>query len=381
MSSCRRRFAAAGMLGSAQVSLAFVTLQAEYTSFSRPPDLAVLVDVLAGLLSLALLPLARRLPVRIALVQAVLLTVSASATPAAGTAELWVAQRRRLPVALAVGAAGVLGHVVRAAWRPVPDRPMTLWIIVVAVSYAALVGWGAQNQARRALLDSLRERARRAEEEQSHRVAEARRGERARIAREMHDVLAHRLSLLAAYAGALEFRPDAPREEVARAGGVIRSGAHEALEELREVIGVLRDDPDQAAEDRDRPQPTLADVPRLVEDTRAAGVPVSLQDRLGPDEVPAAMGRTVYRVVQEALTNARKHAPGRPVSVVLGGRPGKRLLVVVTNPFGGPAVPAVPGSGTGLIGLRERVELAGGSLDVRGDAGQWRLWVMLPWPR
>ena len=96
-------------------------------------------------------------------------------------------------------------------------------------------------RARRQLVVSLRDRAERAEAEQQLRVEQARQAERARIAREMHDVLAHRISLLSLHAGALEFRPDAPPEEVARAAGVIRASAHEALEDLREVIGVLRD--------------------------------------------------------------------------------------------------------------------------------------------
>lgn len=379
----RRAALALVLAGSAQLALAFVTLQAEYASFTRPPDLAVLVDVAAGLLALALLPLARRAPVRLAVVLSLLVTVSAAATPAAGTAELWVAQRRRLPVAVAVALLGVLGHVVRAAWRPVPDRPFGLWVVVVAVSYAALVGWGAQSRARQELLGSLRERAEQAERDQAHRLAEARSGERTRIAREMHDVLAHRLTLLAAYAGALEFRPDAPPEELARAGGVIRSGAHEALEELREVIGVLREDPGDPRPDRDRPQPTLADVPRLVAETRAAGTAVQLTDRLGGAAagVPDALGRTVFRVVQEGLTNARKHAPGSPVTVLLAARPERTLLVVVDNRTTGGTAEAPPGSGTGLIGLRERVGLAGGTLGTRTGRGRFRLWAALPWNR
>jgi signal transduction histidine kinase len=164
---------------------------------------------------------------------------------------------------------------------------------------------------------------------------------------------------------------------------VVRAGAHEALEELREVIGLLRDDPGAAEPDPDRPQPTLADLPRLLDETRDAGTPVRLEDRLGRSaaQVPDAVGRTVYRVVQEGLTNARKHAAGHPVTVLLAGRAGKRLLVVVINPLAGPAAAPVPGSGTGLVGLRERVELAGGRLGTRTGAGQFRLWVMLPWSR
>ena len=128
------------------------------------------------------------------------------------------------------------------------------------VAEAALVGWGELSRARQALLESLREQARRAEAEQASRVAEARAAERASIAREMHDVLAHRLSLLATYAGALEYRPDAPPEQLARAAGVVRAGVHQALDELREVIGVLRDDDDAPA--ATRPQPSLSDLRR-----------------------------------------------------------------------------------------------------------------------
>ena len=371
----------AAVSGSGLVALGIFSIQSEWASFGRPPNAAVVVDIVGGVLSLVLLFGMRQAPVRIALVLSALLTVSSVATPAAGTATLWVAQRRRLPVAIGVAAAGVAGHLIRALWRPTPDRSLGLWAIVIAASYAALVGWGAQAQARRALVASLEDRAKRAEEDQAHRIAEARRGERTKIAREMHDVLAHRLSLLAAYAGALEFRPDAPPEEVARASGIIRDGAHQALEELREVIGVLREDPTD--EDRDRPQPTLDDLPRLFDEARAAGTPVRLEDRLDDaGTVPDVLGRTVYRIVQEALTNVRKHAPGQEATVLLGGRPGRNLLVVVSNR----TVPVaadpgrIPGSGSGLIGLRERVQLAGGRLETRTGHGRFRLWAVLPWP-
>ena len=371
----------AAVSGSALVALGIVAVQGEWSSFGPWASLAAVVDIVAGVLSIVLLLAVRHSPVRIALVLSALLTVSAAATPAAGTASLWVAQRRRLPVAIGVALAGVAGHVIRAAWRPTPDRSMVLWTVVVAASYAALVGWGAQNQARRALVESLEDRARRAEEDQAHRVAEARRGERTKIAREMHDVLAHRLSLLAAYAGALEFRPDAPPDELARAAGVIRDGAHQALEELREVIGVLRDDP--AEPESDRPQPTLSDLPRLLDEARAAGTPVRLDDRrTDAGTVPDVLGRTVYRVVQEGLTNVRKHAPGQEATVLLGGRRGRNLLVVVINRTGpDTADPGrIPGSGSGLVGLRERVQLAGGRLDAKSGHGRFRLWAVLPWP-
>jgi hypothetical protein len=130
---------------------------------------------------------------------------------------------------------------------------------------------------------ALHERADRLEAEQRLRVEQAREAERRRIAREMHDVLAHRVSLLALHAGALEFRPDAPSEEVAEAAGVIRANARAALEDLRGVVGMLRDSGDGSAPEP--PQPTLGDIPALVEESRAAGMRVVLRlDAPGPRE-------------------------------------------------------------------------------------------------
>jgi signal transduction histidine kinase len=155
------------------------------------------------------------------------------------------------------------------------------------------------------------------------------------------------------------------------------------------VIGVLRDDDPAAVA---RPQPGLADLDALVEETRGAGTPIDLIDRISrPGELPDALARTAYRIVQEGLTNARKHAPGRPARLLLDGRPGDRLLVELTNPVGpvspadapSPAGPSLNGSGTGtgLIGLTERVRLAGGEIDhgVAPD-GEFRLRALLPWP-
>jgi signal transduction histidine kinase len=346
------------------------------------------LDIATGLASLALLPVLLRWPVPGALALAVLAALSPAATPASTYATLHVSLRRRFPVAVAVAGAGVVGLLIRGLWRPISSLSSLWYVVLVLVAEAALVGWGELSRARQALLESLREQARRAESEQASRVAEARAAERASIAREMHDVLAHRLSLLATYAGALEYRPDAPPEQLARAAGVVRAGVHQALDELREVIGVLRDDDPAAVA---RPQPGLSDLTGLVEETRDAGTPVDLIDRISrPGELPDALGRTAYRIVQEGLTNARKHAPGRPARLLLDGRPGDRLLVELTNPVGpaqvGPANPDEPtlngsGTGTGLIGLTERVRLAGGEIDhgVAPD-GEFLLRALLPWP-
>jgi signal transduction histidine kinase len=346
----------------------------------------LILDIAAGLAACALLPALLRWPVPGALALAVLAALSPAATPAATYATLHVALRRPFAVAAAVGGAGVVAHLIRGVWRPIGSLPYGWWALLVIAAEAALVGWGQLTRARQALLDSLRERASRAEAEQARHVAEARAAERASIAREMHDVLAHRLSLLATYAGALEYRPDAPPEQLARAAGVVRASTHQALDELREVISVLRDDDSTTGI---RPQPGLSDLTALVVETREAGTPVDLEDRISrAQDLPAVLGRTAYRIVQEGLTNARKHAPGQPVRLLLDGRPGDRLLVELTNPTGrpshaGPAELSLNGSGTGtgLIGLTERARLADGELDHGiGPDGLFRLRARLPWP-
>src|SRR5829696_3575016 len=222
------------------------------------------------------------------------------------------------------------------------------------------IGWGLFVRARRELVRSMREQADRAGEE-------ARAAERRRIAREMHDVLAHRLSLLSVHAGALEFRPDAPADEVAEAAGVIRESARSALDELRGVIGVLREDGGESL--TGPPQPTLADVAALVDESRAAGMRITARIELGDAAPPAAVGRTAYRIVQEGLTNARKHAPGAAVTLTVQAPDGD-LQVEVRSlaPVAVAAVSPPPGAGTGLIGLTERVALAGGDLEHGVDA-------------
>ncbi|MEO3824236.1 histidine kinase [Actinomadura sp. B10D3] len=372
----RRRLSAAAMAACAG-ALIVATVLGRVGSDVAGWRLAL--DIAVGVVSCLLAPLLVWRPVTAALALTVLAALSPAATPAASMGVLQVARRRPFPLAVRVGAAGIAAHVVQGLWQPNSGISFGWWLLLIAFGYGALVGWGAWARARHELLESLRERARRAEAEQGRRVAEARMAERTRIAREMHDVLAHRLSLLATYAGALEYRPDAPPEKLSQAAGVVRAGVHQALDELREVILLLRADD---ADDEDRPQPVLADVPRLVEESRDAGTPVELSDGTSEaSELPAAAGRTAYRVVQEGLTNARKHAAGLPVRVVLDGEPGDRLVIDIRNPLAeGGAGPIAPGSGTGLVGLTERVRLAGGRLDHEAVAGEFRLRAWLPWP-
>lgn len=239
---------------------------------------------------------------------------------------------------------------------------------------------GAYIGARRDLLTTLRERAERAEAERELRGEQARTAERARIAREMHDVLAHKVSLIALQAGALEVKPDRPAAEIEESAALIRSTARATLEDLRGVLGVLRTDKDGTAPLA--PQPGLADLERLVEDSRQAGVQVDLHLDVGdvpdtPHDSP--LGRTVYRVVQESLTNVHKHARGARTSVeiVLSG---PSLVITVTNVRPVAAGSLLPGSGVGLTGLRERVAVAEGTLTAGPYRGGWRVRAVLPLP-
>jgi signal transduction histidine kinase len=267
------------------------------------------------------------------------------------------------------------------------DEPYGLQIVFGVLITGVVVGWGLFVRVQRELVLSLRERAATLEAEQRLRVEQAREAERLRIAREMHDVLAHRVSLLSLHAGALEFHPDAPAEEVAHAAAVIRSSAHAALEELRDVIGVLREGEAEGARGGapEPPQPTLAEIPALVEESRQAGMRVRCHIDVPADAaLPTALGRAAYRIVQEGLTNARKHAPAAAVEVTITAQPGASLVAEVVSrcPAGvaAPAAFALPGAGTGLVGLAERVALAGGELEHGpDDAGDFVLRATLPW--
>lgn len=147
-----------------------------------------------------------------------------------------------------------------------PAFPFGLGMLLSVLLGSVLLATALAVRACRQLVLSLRERAERAEADQQRRADEIRRIERTRIAREMHDVLGHRISLLGMHAGTLAFRPDAPTAEVARSAEVIRASARQAMADLREVVGVLRAEEDGAQRSPPRPQPSLADVPALLAD-------------------------------------------------------------------------------------------------------------------
>ncbi|WP_265864757.1 sensor histidine kinase [Streptomyces sp. SKN60] len=200
------------------------------------------------------------------------------------------------------------------------------------------------------------ELADRMEREQAAVADRERLRERSRIAGDMHDSLGHDLALIAVRAGALEVDPAlGPKQQ--HAAGELRRAAADATERLRDVIGVLRED--HTAPPTTPPDETL---PELLARAHASGLPITLTGDPVPS-LPGMPGRALHRVVQEALTNAAKHAPGAPITVTVGAAdPGDTVRVRVANGPGGDASRGTAG-GTGLVGLDERVRLAGGSLD------------------
>ncbi|MCB5163299.1 histidine kinase [Streptomyces bambusae] len=338
------------------------------------PSARLFYEQLGGLLACVLLFLRRRWPVPLAVVLPIAGTWSHFVTGPIMVALFTVACLRPLRVSRWAGALAFAPLPWFLLSRPDPAQPGTASAIVYFALAAASFGWGLYVRSRRQLVAELRLRAEQAE-------AAARRQAREDVAREMHDVLAHRLSLLSVHAGALEYNPGASPEDVRRASAVIRDSAHQALEDLREVIGVLRSP--VGPDDAERPQPTAGDLGRLVAESRRAGLPVELEvtadDLAG---VPAGVGRTAYRVVQEGLTNALKHAPGASARVVVAGRQGRGLELELRNAVpsrGGASGAGIPGAGQGLNGLAERVELAGGRLEHGRTGGDFRLYAWLPW--
>jgi signal transduction histidine kinase len=230
-------------------------------------------------------------------------------------------------------------------------------------------------RSRRELLVSYKERAERAEamsEQEAHRRVEA---ERLRIARELHDVVAHHLTLVNAQAGVAHHLVRHDAERAYEALGQIRDTSRAALDELRATVGLLRqaDEPDQPR----APAPGMRDLPALLDSFRHAGLPVDVQ-RTGPyDAVPPLTDLTAYRIVQEALTNAGKHVGGAHAHLTIAVQD-NRLEVIVADDGGDGRVTRA-GTGLGLISLRERVRAAEGTLQAGPDPdGGFRVHAVLP---
>lgn len=307
--------------------------------------------------------------------------LAASATPTMIVLLAYEARRRPLWQALALGLAGVGAAFAEAAvWQWSQPIWVQALILTVGETVAIAVGFGfrqyRQTQgAVRAQQTAEQARVLAAREADAARLDQVRIAERERIAREMHDVLAHRLSLVAMASGALAYRDDLSPDELREAASMINENAKRCLDELRLVLGTLRTPP--AAPEP--PQPTISQLPALVAEATAAGQQVHLDLQLDdPAAVPSQLGRHGYRIVQEALTNARKHAPGVPVEVSVSGAAGAGMHVSVRNQTLNAAV-SVPGAGLGLVGLAERVQLLGGDFSSGHQGDEFVVEAQLPW--
>nr|WP_277820138.1 histidine kinase [Actinomadura sp. RB99] len=196
--------------------------------------------------------------------------------------------------------------------------------------------------------------------------------ERNRLARELHDSVGHALSVVTLQAGAAGRVLDTDPEFAREALGAIEESARAALEDLDHVLGLLREDRSRPA-----PQPTLKDLGRVLEQTRLAGVRLDSEVDPQVEHVPAAVSREAYRIVQEGLTNALRHAGKVPVRLRLGVS-GERLEMEMSNPLGARGVGAGHGGGRGLGGIRERVTVLRGEMTAGPDGDRWRMHVSLP---
>ncbi|MEV7120240.1 sensor histidine kinase [Kitasatospora griseola] len=315
------------------------------------------------------------------------LTVALLTLPGAFFNEIWLAPltavysvsaaypKPRIPVACAVSFALIeFLH-----WPFAPDlfalsRDNALYAIQSAMLGAGPAALGMLTRTRRELGERVTELTE-GRQRESRLIAErVLTAERARLAREMHDVVSHQVSLISIQAGAIQV---ASTDPASRDGArTIRELSVRTLDELRQMVGVLR-----AAGIGNRtplaPQPTLADLPRLIDDS---GLPVTHRLDTGRRDWPEAVERAAYRTVQEGLTNIRKHAPGARVTVRVAARGGK-LHVEVRNgpPADRTAAAPLPGGGHGLVGLRERAALLGGSFTAGPTPdGGFSLHAVLP---
>lgn len=373
----------------------------EGVGFAHEAGIPVFAGVLFGLMVGSVLVLRQRWPI-------VVVLVGIAVSPAAmgfmlGVVGLYTLAAsevpRRITATLASMSLAAIFVVMYMRTRMDEEADHTLVVTLSVFVAVALtvppVLFGLYTAARRRLMESLQERADSLERELSlladraeERAEWARTEERTRIAREMHDVVAHRVSLMVVHAAALQAIAAKDPVKAARNAALVGDMGRQALTELREMLGVLRAEaPKPAAvvapvalvgsfEDG----PTLAELEALVGQSRAAGMAVELDVRGEHSAYVAEVEQTAYRVVQEALTNCHKHAAGARVVVRLAHRQGEVAMQVENGPCDGKAAePGLPSGGNGLVGMRERV-LGLGGVFVSGptDEGGFRVSAVLP---
>jgi signal transduction histidine kinase len=281
---------------------------------------------------------------------------------------------RRILLAAVIMAAGAV-LVATGARHPLP-----VWALLSGlVAAAAFLGYSART--RRAYLAALVDRAERLERDRDQQAQLAAAAERVRIAREMHDIVAHNIAVMIALADGAAYTAETSPGQAASVMGQVSAAGRSALAEMRRLLGVLRD----PATPGPTPQPSLDDVEDLVATIRAAGLPTRLTVTGPPFPLPPSAQLALYRTIQEALTNILKHAPGATAHVRLAYRPGEVELEVTDD--GGPAasergavLEAAPrGNGHGLPGMRERAAVFGGQVSAGPrPGGGWQVRTVLP---
>jgi signal transduction histidine kinase len=288
-----------------------------------------------------------------------------------------LASKRRRAV-LEIGAAVAAIEVGALVAPGGPDWGATLPGLALAA-----VGWLAAENARtrRAYIDGVVERAAEREREREERVRRASTDERVHIARELHDVVAHAMSIIAIRSGvarmALQTRP----QEVGEALGIIEDTSHQALQELRSIVGVLRGAESDTPAQRE-PAPGLADLEQLLTQIGEAGVPVRLRVEGEPKRLPPGVDLSAYRIVQEALTNVVRHAAPATAELILRYLPAEITIEVTDNgrssPESSTGGQSTNGTGHGLIGMRERVALYGGKLQAEPTPTGFHVLARIP---
>lgn len=326
-----------------------------------------------GLVAMLLLVWLRRAPIPVAVSLAGLWLLSPAVFGPAMAAQAHIARHRKGIDAIAVACVLIAAKAVTML-RDTSGGSATrieVFISATGVVIALLVGLLGRSTTdanqQRAVAQAARQDAWEAQ------LNEARLVERERIAREMHDVVAHRISLIALHAGALAHHMRSDEGEAGDLARAIQSNAQSSLDELRTMLARLRG----STAPPEPPQPTLSGLDALLADARSAGQQVAVELDGDPAEVPTGVSRHAYRIIQEGLTNARKHAPGAPVNLSLRNT-GDRLRVVVRNRLADLAPPDRSGSGLGLVGIAERIDLVGGDLSHGIEGGEFILDATLP---
>jgi len=289
---------------------------------------------------------------------------------------------RRISVwGLAVCLVGSGVAVVR--WTSLVQRSLLSWLMIGAVLFAgpALLAWvlGDSMRYRRAYYASLEDRAARLERERDAQARIAAVAERARIARELHDVIAHNVSVMVVQADGASYAIGTDPARAKEALAAISATGRQALAEMRRLLGVLRREEDGGTERA--PQPGIGELGELLDQARAAGLPVSFAVEGEPRPLPDGTALAAYRIVQESLTNTRKHAgPVASASVSLRYLGDTLMLTISDDGLGGPGGGAMAGAaGHGLTGMRERVAMYGGSVAAGPrDGGGFEVVATLP---